>query len=95
KVDSAVVHMTLKKERLLAPEEEQQFFALVKKAFSQRRKTLLNSLVGYCPAPGAAPVQKEDILKALAACGIDEKRRPETLSIEEFASLSGALHGVV
>ena len=95
KVDSAVVHMTLKKERLLAPEEEQQFFALVKKAFSQRRKTLLNSLVGYCPAPGAAPVQKEDILKALAACGIDEKRRPETLSIEEFASLSGALQGVV
>ena len=88
KVDSAVVHMTLKKERLLAPEEEQQFFALVKKAFSQRRKTLLNSLVGYCPAPGAAPVQKEDILKALAACGIDEKRRPETLSIEEFAALS-------
>ena len=95
KVDSAVVHMTLKKERLLATEEEPQFFALVKKAFSQRRKTLLNSLVGYCPAPGAAPVQKEDILKALAACGIDEKRRPETLSIEEFASLSGALHGVV
>ncbi|MBR3301998.1 MAG: ribosomal RNA small subunit methyltransferase A [Firmicutes bacterium] len=90
KVDSAVVHMTLKKERLLAPEEEPQFFALVKKAFSQRRKTLLNSLVGYCPASGAAPLQKEDILKALAACGIDEKRRPETLSIEEFAALSRA-----
>ena len=90
KVDSAVVHMTLKKERLLAPEEEPQFFALVKKAFSQRRKTLLNSLVGYCPASGSAPLQKEDILKALAACGIDEKRRPETLSIEEFAALSRA-----
>ncbi|MCR5009449.1 MAG: 16S rRNA (adenine(1518)-N(6)/adenine(1519)-N(6))-dimethyltransferase RsmA [Clostridia bacterium] len=90
KVDSAVVHMTLKKERLLAPEGEPQFFALVKKAFSQRRKTLVNSLVGYCPASGAAPLQKEDILKALAACGIDEKRRPETLSIEEFAALSRA-----
>ena len=95
KVDSAVVHMTLKKERLLAPEEEPQFFALVKKAFSQRRKTLLNSLVGYRCSPGAAPLQKEDILKALAACGIDEKRRPETLSIEEFAALSRALQGVV
>ncbi|MBQ2311573.1 MAG: ribosomal RNA small subunit methyltransferase A [Firmicutes bacterium] len=90
KVDSAVVHMTLKKERLLATEEEPQFFALVKKAFSQRRKTLLNSLVGYRTAPAAAPLQKEDILKALAACGIDEKRRPETLSIEEFAALSRA-----
>ena len=90
KVDSAIVHMILKKERLLAPEEEPQFFALVKKAFSQRRKTLLNSLVGYCPAPGAAPLQKEDIQKALKTCGIDEKRRPETLSIEEFAALSRA-----
>ncbi|MBQ2311218.1 MAG: ribosomal RNA small subunit methyltransferase A, partial [Firmicutes bacterium] len=47
KVDSAVVHMTLKKERLLATKEEPQFFALVKKVFSQRRKTLVNSLVGY------------------------------------------------
>ena len=91
KVDSAVVHMTLKEERLLAPEEEPQFFALVRKAFSQRRKTLVNSLVGYCPAPGTAPLQKEDILKALAGCRIDEKRRPETLSIEEFAELSGKL----
>ena len=90
KVDSAVVHMILKNERLLVPEEEPQFFAVVKKAFSQRRKTLLNSLVGYRTAPGAAPLQKEDILKALAACGIDEKRRPETLSIEEFVALSRA-----
>ena len=46
KVDSAVVHMTLKPSRLLAPEEEPQFFAVVKAAFSQRRKTLLNSLTG-------------------------------------------------
>jgi 16S rRNA (adenine1518-N6/adenine1519-N6)-dimethyltransferase len=90
KVDSAVVHMTLKNETLLAPEEEPQFFAVVKKAFSQRRKTLLNSLVGYRTASGAAPLQKEDILKALSACGIDEKRRPETLSIEEFAELNRA-----
>ncbi|MBQ3931411.1 MAG: ribosomal RNA small subunit methyltransferase A [Firmicutes bacterium] len=90
KVDSAVVHMTLKKERLLATKEEPQFFALVKKVFSQRRKTLVNSLVGYCPASGAAPLQKEDILKALESCGIDERRRPETLSIEEFAALSRA-----
>ncbi len=46
KVDSAVVHMRLKKQRLLAGAEEQKFFAVVKAAFSQRRKTLLNSLTG-------------------------------------------------
>ena len=90
KVDSAVVHMTLKKERLLVPQEEPQFFALIKKAFSQRRKTLLNSLVGLA-APGSAGIlTKEQISAALAATGIDEKRRPETLSIEEFAALSRA-----
>lgn len=91
KVDSAVVHMTLKKERLLAPQEEPQFFALVKKAFSQRRKTLLNSLIGLT-APGSAGIlTKEQIAAALTATGIDGKRRPETLSIEEFAALSRAI----
>ena len=91
KVDSAVVHMMLKKERLLALEEEPQFFALVKKAFSQRRKTLLNSLIGLA-APGSAGIlTKEQISVALAVTGIDEKRRPETLSIEEFAALSRAI----
>ena len=52
KVDSAVVHMRLKKERLLAGAEEQKFFAVVKAAFSQRRKTLLNSLAGAALSGG-------------------------------------------
>ena len=98
KVDSAVVHMILKKERLLAPQEEPQFFALVKKAFSQRRKTLINSLAGFSAdlsAAPLAPLTKEQLLSALSAAGIDPKRRPETLSIEEFAALSRALQGVV
>ena len=103
KVDSAVVNMKLKKERLLAPEEEPQFFALVKAAFSQRRKTLLNSLAGYS-VPGKTGVKgagnqqpnishmlsKDEISSILASAGIDPQRRPETLSIEEFAALSRA-----
>ena len=89
KVDSAVVHMTLKKERLLAPEEEPRFFALVKAAFSQRRKTLLNSLAGSQPM-NSYKLTKDEISSVLAAAGIDPQRRPETLSIEEFAALSRA-----
>ena len=124
KVDSAVVHMILKKDRLLAPMEEPQFFALVKAAFSQRRKTLLNSLTGFRPgsaargerpssgaaysgkdravktgpakkssgAPSCAPLAKEQVLALLNAADIDPGRRPETLSIEEFAHLSRTLN---
>ena len=55
KVDSAVVHMQLKASRLLAPEEEPQFFAVVKAAFSQRRKTLHNSLTGFRPVSSSGP----------------------------------------
>lgn len=93
KVDSAVVNLKLKKERILAPEEEAGFFALVKAAFSQRRKTLLNSLTGFRPlsSQAHAPLSKDQLLAAFSAAGIDPQRRPETLSIEEFAALSRAL----
>ena len=86
KVDSAVVHMTLKKSRLLASEEEPRFFAIIKAAFSQRRKTLLNSLTGFKPAS----LSKDQVAALLSSVGIDPQRRPETLSIEEFAALSRA-----
>ena len=85
KVDSAVVHMQLKPSRILKPEEEPHFFAVVKAAFSQRRKTLHNSLAGF------GNMTKEQADQALAVAGIDPQRRPETLSIEEFAALSRAL----
>jgi 16S rRNA (adenine1518-N6/adenine1519-N6)-dimethyltransferase len=53
----------------------------VKTAFSQRRKMLSNALKSL----------GEDIKDQLAEAGIDPRRRPETLSIEEFARLSDIL----
>jgi 16S rRNA (adenine1518-N6/adenine1519-N6)-dimethyltransferase len=50
----------------------------VKTAFSQRRKMLSNSLKNI----------RSDIKELLTEAGIDPQRRPETLSIEEFARLS-------
>ena len=92
KVDSAVVHMILKDRRLLTLEEEPGFFACVKTSFSQRRKTLHNSLAGFKPVgKSGAALTKEQVDQALEAAGIDPKRRPETLSIEEFAQLSREL----
>ena len=60
------------------------FIKIVRAAFSQRRKTLLNSLAG-------AGFDKEKILSALAIAEIDGTRRAETLSLEEFAKLADAL----
>ena len=82
KVDSAVVTLDLKEERALDGEGEKRFFALVKKAFSQRRKTLSNSLTGL---DGKT---KEEIEKLLLGNGIDPGRRAETLSLDEYINLS-------
>jgi len=85
KVDSAVVRLTPKKERLLQKEDEKLFFDLVKAAFSQRRKTLSNCLSGF------NGIDKESLLGILENCGINPQRRPETLSLEEFAALTRAV----
>ena len=58
--------------------DEDFFFKVVRTAFAQRRKTLLNSLASF---------GREKVL----ASGIDVTRRAETLSLEEFAKLSTAL----
>ena len=57
------------------------FERLVSQAFSMRRKTLRNSLKGML-----GPEQIE-------SCGVDAGARPETLSLEQFACLSGLLGG--
>ncbi len=54
---------------------------VVRAAFNQRRKQLANSLRAVCDDPVAA----------LDAARIDPKRRPETLSLAEFAALSDAV----
>ena len=82
KVDSAVVTLDLKEERALDGEGEKKFFSLVKKAFSQRRKTLSNSLTGL---DGKT---KEEIERVLLLNGIDPGRRAETLSLDEYINLS-------
>jgi len=81
KVDSAVVHIKMLTEPRVQVLEEKLFFRVIKTAFSQRRKTLSNSLKGV----------RADIKDVLTISGIDPQRRPETLSIEEFARLSDSL----
>ncbi|HBW39153.1 16S rRNA (adenine(1518)-N(6)/adenine(1519)-N(6))-dimethyltransferase RsmA [Desulfosporosinus sp. BICA1-9] len=61
---------------------KKDFFRIVKAAFSQRRKTLSNSLMG------GLGIKKEEVIERLQSVGISEGRRAESLSIEEFQILT-------
>ena len=86
KVDSAVLRLDIRKDKPVSLLDESLFFRCVKAGFGQRRKTLLNSLSQL------DDFSKEAIRESLLAAGIDEKRRAETLSIEEFAALADELY---
>lgn len=82
KVDSTVLKLNLRNEKPVKPADEKVFFNCVKAAFSQRRKTLLNSMQTL------QGVSKELIREVLEASGIQTNRRAETLTIEEFAKIA-------
>ena len=58
------------------------FERLVRALFAQRRKTILNNLRN-----ALGDIGRDDLLELLGACGVDSKRRPETVSLEEFVEL--------
>lgn len=82
-VDSAVIRLTKRREPPCPVNDRKKFQSLVKAGFGQRRKTLSNAL-----ANGGLGLSKERVCALLTACGIDGKRRGETLSFEEYALLA-------
>jgi len=88
KVMSAVVKLT---PRATPPEavcDEAFLFQVIRAAFGQRRKTLVNAL-----AAGLQPWLTPHIARmTLQALGIDATRRGETLTLREFARLADALY---
>ena len=85
-VDSIVIGLHVRDEKKYVVDNEDIFFKTVKASFGQRRKTLLNSLGGL------GFLSKDEIREAVQAANIDEKRRGETLSIDEFANLSNEIN---
>lgn len=85
-VDSIVVKLTKKKVPPVELVDRDFFFKTVKAAFSQRRKTISNTLKTL-----GKEYSKEKIIYALKKTNIDNQRRGETLTIEEFAHLSNQL----
>ena len=86
KVTSSVLRLT---PRPLPAEIEDEafFFRMVRAAFAQRRKTLLNAL----GAAFGGQVSKEELAGLLDACGLPSDVRGERLGIPEFAALARAL----
>ena len=87
KVASCVVNLQIPDEKPFTVNDEKKFFAIVKSAFGQRRKTLVNALL---KSP-YIHLEKNDILSALKSLDLDENIRGEKLSISEFARLSDIL----
>lgn len=85
KVDSAVLRLRVLSEPSVKVKNEKTFFRVVKTAFSQRRKTLLN-----CLASGFS-LSKDELRSILESLDIDPSRRGETLTLNEFAALSDKL----
>ena len=85
-VDSAIVRLTPHAAPPVTVADETLFFAVVRAAFGQRRKALLNALSGD-PALGWS---REQASAALSLAEIDPGRRGETLSLGEFARLAQA-----
>lgn len=84
-VDSIVIALRVRPERKYRVDSEDLFFKVVKAAFGQRRKTLLNSIASM------GNLSKDMVKEVLEEAGIDPKRRGETLSLDEFANLSNVI----
>ncbi|MFZ5626925.1 MAG: 16S rRNA (adenine(1518)-N(6)/adenine(1519)-N(6))-dimethyltransferase RsmA [Bacillota bacterium] len=85
-VESAVIHLKKHNQPPVDPGDERIFFRVVKAAFAQRRKTLLNTL-----SKAGFNLTREEWLQLLKSCQIEPGRRGETLSLEEFARISREL----
>lgn len=83
KVDSAVLTVDIYESPKIQPELLDTFFKLIKAGFSQKRKTLRNSLSSGLHI---SPLEAEGLLRK---ANIDPMRRAETLSIEEWRMLAG------
>ncbi len=85
KVDSAVIRLDILKEPCVQVEDEELFFKVVKAAFSQRRKTLPNSL------SAGLQISKLAVTNALNRANVPVNYRAEQLTMEQLAKISNAI----
>ena len=79
-VESAIVKITKRDKKAFKIENEKMFFDIIRTNFTQRRKTILNSL--------SSIIDKETLKNILNECKIKENARGENLSLEQFALIA-------
>ena len=87
-VDYAVIRLRIRKAPAVDIADEKFFFRVVKAAFAQRRKTAVNSIANTLGK------NKQAVTAAFEAAGVPLNARAEALTLEDFASLAGALQAV-
>jgi len=80
RVESAIVRMVPRASLAISHDEHDAFAALVRQAFSQRRKTLKNTLRGLCDSA------------QINAAGIDPGKRPQELCVDDYIKLFQQIH---
>ncbi len=80
-----------RKTRDISPEDRDFLFSITRAAFSQRRKTLVNSLSSLF----AGKLTKEELQAAVAACGFDPLVRGERLSLRDYLTLSSYIKTIL
>ncbi len=85
KVGSGVIRLSRHETMPVVAADEAKMFSVIRAAFNQRRKTLVNALAG------GGVAEKDKTLEALSAMGLREDIRGERLSVAEFARLSELL----
>ena len=87
KVTSSVIRLDVNKDPKVQPKSEKNMFRLIRAAFTQRRKTFVNS------TSATLGINKAVIEEALTQIGENPMVRPEKLTLEQFAALSVILLG--
>lgn len=90
KVDSAVVRIRMYRDKPFTPKNEEFMFSVIRAAFAQRRKTLVNALSAAFPS-----TDKSVFLDALDSLSLRPDVRGEKLGIEDFVKLSDILIGKI
>lgn len=90
KVTSSVIRLRRRSEHPAEVRDEALLFRIIRAAFNQRRKTLINAL-----ASQLGIVTKEQAAQAIANCGFDTRIRGEVLNIGGFAKISDEITGII
>ena len=88
-VDSCVIRFDIRENTPSGVTDEQFFFKTVRAAFSQRRKTLGNSVAS------AMGIDKPTVFKAIEECGLPQSCRPESLTMEQLISFCESLKKLI